>query len=176
MSGLLDAAAQGGDLWLIALSTLVGVLGLIVFIQLFQLVALKRRFDAIWRNSKELDLEGLLAEQAQSLETSTAKVNELDRRCTSMEHDARHHLQHVGVVRFNAFADTGSDLSFAIALLDRDLNGVVISSLYGRDESRVYAKPVASGQSTYFLTAEEKEAINRATGTADRKLTVAGKL
>lgn len=165
---------QSSALWLTVLSIVVGVLGLVVLTLLIQLMALKRRFYAIWRNSRELDLEGLLVEQARRVEEASAKVGELDHRCASMEQDARRHLQHVGVVRFNAFADTGSDLSFAVALLDGELNGVVVSSLYGRDESRVYAKPVVAGQSSYFLTAEEKEALKRAMATPDRKLAVAG--
>jgi hypothetical protein len=70
--------------------------------------------------------------------------------------------QGVGVVRFNAFQNTGSDLSFAVALLDAHRNGVVISSIYGREESRTYAKPVSGGKSAYQLGEEEQEAMNRA--------------
>lgn len=175
MSAVLAAATRNGALWLIVLSAVVALLGLAVLVLLFQMVALKKRLNAIWRNSKHLDLEGLLAEQSRRVEDSTAKVGELNRRCSAVEEASRRHLQHVGVVRFNAFADTGSDLSFAIALLDRDLNGVVVSSLYGRDESRVYAKPVIGGQSTYFLTAEEKEALAKATGVSSQKLAIAAK-
>ena len=68
----------------------------------------------------------------------------------------------MGVVRFNAFSNTGSDLSFAVALLDDHDNGVVFCSLFGRSESRVYAKPISKGESSYLLTAEEKEALQKA--------------
>ncbi|MBS3898219.1 MAG: DUF4446 family protein [Dethiobacter sp.] len=68
----------------------------------------------------------------------------------------------VGVVRFNAFQETGSDLSFAVAFLDAEKNGVVISSIYGREESRTYAKPLEGGQSAYHLGSEEQEAIRKA--------------
>ena len=71
-------------------------------------------------------------------------------------------IQHVGVVRFNAFPDAGSDLSFAIAVLDGNRDGFVLSSIYGRDESRVYAKPVQKGESNYFLSQEENQAISQA--------------
>jgi hypothetical protein len=74
----------------------------------------------------------------------------------------------VGVVRFNAFQDTGSDLSFAVALLDANESGLVISSIYGRDESRTYAKPVKAGKSPYQLSGEEQEAIRRAAATTRR--------
>ena len=71
-------------------------------------------------------------------------------------------MQHVGVVRFNPFADKGGDQSFAMAILDDQANGAVISTIHSRVEVRVYAKPVIGGQSTYTLTAEEKDAIARA--------------
>lgn len=71
-------------------------------------------------------------------------------------------LQHVGVVRFNAYHDTGGEYSFAVALLDAAGSGVVLSGLYHREQCRVYAKPVAAGDSSYTLTDEEREAIARA--------------
>ncbi|MBT9172450.1 MAG: hypothetical protein DDT21_00833 [Syntrophomonadaceae bacterium] len=80
----------------------------------------------------------------------------------------------VGVVRFNAFKDTGSDLSFAVALLDAGENGVVLSSIYGREESRTYAKPVKAGRSPYQLSGEEQEAIRRAAAATRRLINRSG--
>lgn len=72
------------------------------------------------------------------------------------------------IVRFNAFGDTGSDLSFSIALVDEQKSGVVISSIYGREESRTYAKPVSAGASDYPLTEEEQSAISGQQLTPDK--------
>lgn len=71
-------------------------------------------------------------------------------------------VQHVGVVRFDAFRDLGGLMSFAIAMLDDRGNGLVISSIYGRAESRTYAKPVVERSSSYELSPEEREAIRLA--------------
>ena len=71
----------------------------------------------------------------------------------------RRSLQHIGLVRFNPFDDTGSDQSFAIALLDDARDGVVISSLHGRANTRVFAKPVSGGRSGHTLSDEETQAI-----------------
>ena len=68
-------------------------------------------------------------------------------------------LQKVGVVRYNAFDDVGSDLSFALAILDDKNNGYVLNGIYARDNSNIYAKPVENGKSSYVLSEEEKEAI-----------------
>ncbi|MGE5138495.1 MAG: DUF4446 family protein [Rudaea sp.] len=86
----------------------------------------------------------------------------LDNRMGTLERQAPLNLQHVGVIRFNPYADKGGDQSFAIAVLDDRGDGVVLNGLHARDFSRVYAKPVVGGNSTYKLTEEEKEAINRA--------------
>jgi hypothetical protein len=68
----------------------------------------------------------------------------------------------VAIIRYNAFGETGSDLSFSVAIVDDAQNGVVITSIFGREESRVYAKPLTAGTSTYPLSDEEQAAIRKA--------------
>lgn len=71
-------------------------------------------------------------------------------------------IQKVGIVRYSAFQDTGSDLSFTLALLDEKNNGVVLNGIYSREMSNIYAKPVEGGKSSYTLSVEEQQAINNA--------------
>lgn len=78
---------------------------------------------------------------------------------TKLDSDIASCIQKIGLVRYNAFKDVGSDLSFAIALLDREDNGVVLNGLYGSDSSNIYAKPIKNGVSSYQLSEEEKYAI-----------------
>ena len=73
-----------------------------------------------------------------------------------------HCIQKIGMVRYNAFKDTGSDLSFALAMLDEKNNGVVLNGIYSREMSNIYAKPVENGKSKYTLSEEEQMAIQRA--------------
>ncbi|WP_429843837.1 DUF4446 family protein [Brevibacillus sp. FIR094] len=68
----------------------------------------------------------------------------------------------VAIIRYNAFGDVGSDLSFSLAVTDDAGNGVVITSIFGREESRVYAKPLEQGTSSYHLSEEEQAAIKKA--------------
>ncbi|MBO8162210.1 MAG: DUF4446 family protein [Brevibacillus sp.] len=68
----------------------------------------------------------------------------------------------LAMIRYNAFGDIGSDLSFSLALLDDSQNGVVVTSIYGREETRVYAKPIQGGTSSYHLSDEEKAVIKQA--------------
>ena len=74
-------------------------------------------------------------------------------------------IQNVGFIRYNAFNDMGSDLSFSIALLDERRDGFVITNIYAREESNVYAKPIVNGKSTYPLSVEEIQALDRAAGS-----------
>lgn len=68
-------------------------------------------------------------------------------------------IQNINLVRFNAYDNMGSDLSFAAAFLDNQGDGLVLTSLYGRNDCRIFAKPVQGGESTYFLSDEEQAAI-----------------
>jgi hypothetical protein len=71
-------------------------------------------------------------------------------------------LRHVAVVRYDAFTDTGGQLSWSLALLDDSGSGVVLTSIQGRNESRTYAKNVASWSSESQISPEEEDAISRA--------------
>ena len=65
-------------------------------------------------------------------------------------------------IRYSAFKDTGSDLSFTLALLNKENTGVVLNGIYSSDMSNIYSKPVEKGESNYTLSEEEKQAINKA--------------
>lgn len=71
-------------------------------------------------------------------------------------------IQKVGIVRYSAFQDTGSDLSFTLALLDEKNNGVVLNGIYSREMSNIYAKPIKAGKSKYTISEQEQEAIDKA--------------
>jgi hypothetical protein len=68
-------------------------------------------------------------------------------------------MQKIGMVRFNPFRGIGGDQSFSAAILDGNNSGIVITSLYNREENRVYGKPIKDGHSEYLLSEEEKKAI-----------------
>ena len=80
----------------------------------------------------------------------------------NVDNDLSKCIQKIGIVRYNAFQDTGSDLSFALALLDEKNNGVVLNGIYSREMSNIYAKPVENGKSKYTISEEEGLAIEKA--------------
>lgn len=107
-------------------------------------------------------MENLIREWEEALMQVKRRAEEESGELKAVREELTRHKGHMGIVRFNAFDGTGSDLSFSVALLDSRRNGVVITSLYGRNESRVYGKPVENGESPYTLSPEEKEAIEKA--------------
>ena len=95
----------------------------------------------------------------ESLEKNFEKLSE---ELEKLKKESKFSIQKTGVVRFNPFSEIGGDQSFSVALLDGNNNGFTITSLYTREGNRVYAKPIVNGKSQYFLSKEEKEAIEKA--------------
>ncbi|MGH2829613.1 MAG: DUF4446 family protein [Actinomycetota bacterium] len=95
-------------------------------------------------------------------------VARLDRENGELFSGVRRSLQNVGLVRFDAFEDMGGRLSFAAAMLDIEGNGLVLTSINGRTETRMYAKPVERGVSKYHLSDEEQLAIRKALGEVEK--------
>lgn len=96
------------------------------------------------------------------LEETVQRVTALDELSVSVQQQLLGTIQNVGIVRFNPFSDTGSDQSFAVALLDGHGTGIIFSSLFSRTSTRMFAKAIVEGKSLYPLTDEERQAIGQA--------------
>ena len=122
---------------------------------------LYRKTNRIFRDGS-LDVGRVLTDMHAKQDAADKAMAEAKDRIGALESAIPHDIQKVGLVRYNPFSDAGGDQSFALALLDGRRNGVVISSLYGREMNRVYAKRIEGGASKYPLTDEEKEALHNA--------------
>jgi len=127
---------------------------------------LRRRLRRLFGEGEGVRLDELLDRQFRRLDTVAEKVDALNRLHRELETLSRQSIQKVGVVRFNPFGDTGGDQSFAVALLDAAGNGVVLSSLHGRADTRIFAKSVQAGRSKHTLSDEEQDAIRKALSPA----------
>lgn len=108
------------------------------------------------------NLETMLRGYIDKVEKVESKNAEVLDYCKNLDNKMMKCIQKVGIVRYNAFEDTGSDLCFAIALLDFEDTGVVINGIYSREGSSTYGKPVEKGASKYTLSTEEMQAIDMA--------------
>ncbi|MGD0473630.1 MAG: DUF4446 family protein [Candidatus Velthaea sp.] len=113
---------------------------------------------------------GKATDRIVALETSSGDLArrgaELDRRLTALESSFAEKLPHIGFVRYNAFDNTGSDLSYALALLTKNGDGVVISSIWSREETRTFGKAVTGFTSAQDASGEELAAIAKARASA----------
>lgn len=129
-------------------------------------IVLRRRLRRLIGDAEGTGLDELLDRQFRRLDTVSERVEALNRLHHELQALAQQSIQKVGVVRFNPFADTGGDQSFAIALLDANGNGLVLSSLHGRADTRIFAKQVQAGRSKHALSDEEQDAIRKALSPA----------
>lgn len=109
-------------------------------------------------------IEEIVLKHKKTLATHNKNLKELGEILEELVDKNRLNIQKAALVRFNPFAEAGGNMSFALALLDADDSGIVISSLHAREGTRIYGKNISKGKSDAHLTEEEKQAIEKATG------------
>ncbi len=123
---------------------------------------LQRRHRVVSEAARRENLSDTILRFAEDVQSLQGRLEGLESAQREMADCLRSTIQKVGLVRFDAFEDVGGKLSFAVAFLDDHGDGVVVSSINGRRETRIYAKPIRKGESIYALSAEERGALARA--------------
>ena len=118
----------------------------------------KEKYD-FFTQGDNVNWDELLTKTLTEVRAAKAEMQALEENQQAMREQMKGCVQKVKLMRYNAFADTGSDLSYSLSLLDENNNGVVLSSIYGREDNRTYAKPIENGKSTYNLSEEEKKVL-----------------
>lgn len=127
-----------------------------------KLTKISRRRNARLEDGRLGDIIDCLNDQAGALASVQAQLEHVQNKQSEHGQALVPCLSNVGIVRFNAFDDVGGDQSFAVVLLDSDKNGVAFSSLYGRQDSRIYAKAICNGEGERPLSVEEQQALAKA--------------
>lgn len=161
----------------IGINNLLMILSIIIVVLLIEVICLV--IKVIYLDKKYKKFMKKLGESEnleEDLENYMYKVERVEKQnaeilgsIDKIKKDQKQFIQKVGMVRYSAFQDTGSDLSFTLALLDKNNNGVVLNGIYSREMSNIYAKPVENGKSTYTLSEEEQQAINKAIESGKNK-------
>ena len=151
------------DNFLVVMSVLVILLIIGFIIMIIKLSSINKKYKTFMKKlgngeNIEEDLENYIYR----VERVEKENNQIRNLIDSLDSNMENCIQKIGMVRYNAFKDTGSNLSFALALLDEHNNGVVFNGIYSREMSNIYAKPGEKGQSKYTVSEEEKEAIQMA--------------
>lgn len=139
------------------------VLILIIGFYINKVTRLRRRFERFMNpNSKNHNVETMLLDNIKLINDVRATNERIKIEQDYINGRLKNCIQYMGIVRYNTFEDVGGDLSYAIALMDEDKNGVVLNSLYYREGCYTYGKPIINGESKYQLSTEEQQAIDRA--------------
>ncbi|WP_379155979.1 DUF4446 family protein [Paenibacillus sp. sgz5001063] len=162
MSELNELIAEQLSMFIMGFALIIVVLAVSLIVQGAKIRKMRRKYDAMMSGSGVEDLESLLID----LRNQGDLLEETQREHKTMIEAAQVKLKgmksKVAVKRYNAFGERGNDLSFSLAIIDDNQNGVVLTSLHNRENSYIYSKPLESGKSQYPLSPEEKEAITLA--------------
>lgn len=142
---------------ILTIAYLIGMI--ILIINIFRFSRMAKIYRVLTKGAQTKNLEEIISIQTRKLEEAIEKTDNFDSRITELERLAKKSLQKVELLRFNAFNDMGGDLSFALALLNQQGDGIVLSSIYGREDARTYAKAVRHGQGSHTLSIEEQKVI-----------------
>ena len=146
-----------------SVALIVGILGCLLGLGAIWLVLqLRGRLNQSLGSSSG-DLESALADYHAKVAQVDQKLDQLTEIHSQLAEKASLASQKISIVRFNPFGDTGGDQSFALAVLDDHNSGYVLTSIHGREGTRMYIKPIDFGASKYNLSTEEQQAIVQAT-------------
>jgi hypothetical protein len=132
------------------------------FYLFFQIRRLNHLRDTFFSGKKAADLEELLESIARHIVGLERTIEAQGSQITALEDKLTFAVQKIGIVRFNPFGDNGGNFSFSIALLDANKSGLILTSMHGREQSRVYCKRLEYGKSETQLTTEETQALEQA--------------
>lgn len=143
---------------LVLLLILLGVSGFCVW----QIVAFKKMKDTFFAGQKAGNLENVILAIKDQLNQTIIQQSLLEEALINLNKKSDLAIQNVGLIRFNPFKGSGGNFSFSIALLDKHGSGIILTSMYGREQNRIYTKKMLNGKCETQLTEEEEEAINLA--------------
>ena len=117
-------------------------------------------------NSEGTSIEQMLAAHTSTVNEVAEEHKKIRNRISTLEELIRSSLARVAVVHFDAFEKTGQGLSYCVAILDRNNNGVIFTLICGQESERSYVKPIEDGRvaDKYKLTREEEQALRQAAG------------
>lgn len=149
------------DYIIMALVVIVIILFVLVISCMHSSSKLKKRYRKLMRGVEGENLEKIITTYMDKIDEVKEESKEVREIYNNIDERLKKSIQKVAIVRYKAFENVGSDLSFSLALLDDNDDGVIITSIYGRDESFTYAKPINKGLSRYDLSEEEKEVLKQ---------------
>ena len=137
--------------------TCVAILMMVIWIFITE-----KRLKRFFLGKKAKDLEDTIISLERDIVNLKKAKDDMQKDVTTINTKLKKSIRGLEIIRFNPFPDQGSNQSFAIGMLNEEGDGVVFSSLYSRERMSIFAKPIKNNKSEYELSAEEKEALEKA--------------
>ncbi len=145
------------------ISILIYILLAVVIIILLWILMLEIRLKRLFSGTNARNLEEMIVNFGKKVNKTEETQTKINEHLIEIDNRLNKSIRNIETIRFNPFVDAGSNQSFAVAFMNDEGDGVVMSSLYARDRMSIFAKPIQKGKSNFELSIEEKEVLKRAT-------------
>lgn len=141
------------------------LLAVVIFILLIMLVMTRKKLAVMqdkydyFTKGSEVNIDQVLTRTLQELEKTQAELQQLQQKHGQLREQVKCCIQKVKMERYDAFDAMGGEMSYSILLADENNDGIILTSIYGREDNRCYAKDVKGGKSSYVLAEEEKKLL-----------------
>jgi hypothetical protein len=147
---------------IIGLAVAVVLLFIICIVLLKAIGKTENKYRKFMRGVNGKNIEELVVSYLDRVDEAEKETKLTKEKCEVIEKKLQGCFQKTSILRYRAFENVGSDLSFSISLLDNNNDGFILTGIYGRNDSTTYAKPIDKGLSRYDLSEEEKEVLAKA--------------
>ncbi|MEA4816115.1 MAG: DUF4446 family protein [Lachnospiraceae bacterium] len=167
----LELIEENAAVILIVLSAIIVIFAVFLILALKREQDLRRRYNFFMgaNSHPDANLETAIKEYINRTKEIDRKYTEVLSCIEDMKSNIDKCIQKIGIVRYNPFSEMGGKLCFAIAIMDKDNNGIVLNGIHSRTGSYTYAKPIENAESSYTLSEEEKEAVHLALESTYKK-------
>lgn len=162
MEDIIKIISDNSTFIILGLLALMIILFITVIVLIRAVNRVEKKYKKMMRGTNADSLEALINNKINSIDESLQNSEEALSKYSELREEMKKCVNRVSIIRYKAFENIGSDLSFSIAILDDYNNGVIITNIYSRSDSTTYAKPVENGTSKYHLSEEEQYVLNEA--------------
>ena len=139
-----------------------GLLILAIIVLAFFVFRNKQRIDKLLQGKDASSLEDSFTYLAEEVKRMNVNEALTEKALNNLNARLKKSLSGFKTIRFNPFPDQGGNQSFAIAVVNEEGDGFILSSLYSREKTSIFAKPIKGGKSEIALTEEETKALAEA--------------
>lgn len=151
----------GNNIFII--TVILAVIVVLLFIYLIvlnsNLKKLQKKYDFFMQHNADMNIDQVLTKALEDVREARENLQVLQEKHQNLREQVKGCIQKVKIERYDAFDAMGGEMSYSILLADEKNDGVILTSIYGREENRCYAKDIKAGKSSYILAEEEQKLL-----------------